>query len=529
MRGTSALSAALLLCGAVKAEQHNVLMIVSDDLRPDLGTYGGPAVTPHLDALAGSAGTVRFDRAYVQQAICCPSRTSFLLGRRPDTTKVWDLKTQFRDTPGGVNWSTLPQFFRKRGYVTAGLGKVFHPVPYEGHTDDIAGGSWSLPYYHAGKSADKGAPLSKTNCGVASEVNDDDEFSDGMVAQQAVATMRNLTSPFFLAVGFHRPHLPWIVPKKYFELYPDDKDIPLADYREAPKNYNVTGAQQWSWDPQSGPRHCQPLYNLTHPTPTLPEYGLVSDDTARHFRRSYWAAVSQTDRNVGVVLDELHALGLEDKTVIVFLGDHGWQLGDLGEFGKKTNFERATRAPLIFRDPKAFKAGTPAAATDSLVEFVDIMPTLIDLALGASAVPSVCPLDSTNTPECTEGRSLSGIMSNPGDAHAARSAVFMQYAACMHDEGVWHDGCGSPTEPRVMGYALRTRRYRYVEWVAFDKHATPPVPMWNNTLGSELYDHTDQDTVENVAEAVNLVAEETYKDVVQELAAMLRAGWRAAQ
>lgn len=359
----------LLLLLATTASAHaarrpNVLFIVSDDLRPEMGCYGGAAISPSIDALASSPGTVLFTRAYVQQAICCPSRSSFLLGRRPDTTRVWDLKTQFRES-GGKNWTTLPEYFRQRGYYTAGMGKVFHPVKWKGKKDDIAGGSWSAPYFHGqAGSEDSAHRLNETNCGLADADEDDEHYSDGKVRIHAVETLRSISAarrrrrrerqgrrgtghdhgrreqqdgqgrttvdlfdveegvdegladaassrrlpeqekgeedgaPFFLAVGFHRPHLPWVVPKQYFDLY-NNTTIALADHNTPPTDYNVTGAQTYSWDPQSGPRHCAPLYSQTHPVATLPEFGLVDDDSARHFRKSYYAAVSQMDTQVG--------------------------------------------------------------------------------------------------------------------------------------------------------------------------------------------------------------------------------------
>ena len=512
-------------------KKFNVLFIISDDLNTDLNSYGGPAITKSLDKFANSPGTIQFERAYVQQAICCPSRSSFLLGRRPDTTKVWDLKTQFRNTPGADKWETLPQFFRNKGYMTSGMGKIFHPLKYKNKSDDVAGGSWSKPYFHGIGGEDEKHKLSETNCGVASRVKDDILYTDGMVADHAVKTLRNAVEehpekPFFIAVGFHRPHLPWIVPNNYFELYPTDSDITLADYRNPPLHYNITGAQTFSWDPQSGPRHCQPLYNMTYPSPTLPEYGLIDDKTARHFRHSYWAAVSQMDRNVGVVLDELDHLGLSNTTVVLFAGDHGWQLGDLGEFGKKTNFERATRSPLLIRDPIAYQAGIPSSKTSALVEFVDIMPTLIDLAIGSEYVPKICPVNSSNIKSCTEGESLRSIMENPMKTKDIKSAVFMQYAYCMHDEKVWHDACANASDPHVMGYAMRTRRWRYIEWVKFDKITAQPI--WEELLGSELYDHTSKDTVENKAESVNVVMYPQHEVIIKELSKMLHEGWRGA-
>ena len=589
----------------------NVLLLIADDLRNELGVYGGAALTPALDALARKPGSVVFDRAYVQQAICCPTRSSFLTGRRPDTTRVWDLKTQFRDAPGAAGWKTLPQAFRDAGYETAGMGKVFHPVPWRNESDDVAGGSWSLPYFQPGRGEDNRYPLRATNCGVANAaVQDEARYTDGMTAAHAVATLRNLSSaakmdpkkakkPFFVAVGFHRPHLPWIVPQKYFDLYAN-RTIALADHRERPAHYNATGAMSYSWDPQSGPRHCLPLANATR----FPgEYDYVPDNVALHFRRSYYAAVSFFDHLAGTVLAELEALGLHKTTVVAVVGDHGWQLGDLGEFGKKTNFERATRAPLIVHDPVAgmrFSEGSsgsegskasgpvsddgpfspllprPATRSRALVEFVDLMPTLYELAVlrganGDSASPSVdkeplevakeknkeadapaparaptpapallsagiptCPPDSSHVALCTEGQSLVPILADPdGPAARARTAAFMQYAACMHDDGIWHDGCAADSEPRVMGYAIRTRRWRYVEWVHFEKgNATaPPTPRWDlPQLGSELYDHGADDpgiAVNNAAEAVNVVADPALASTVEELRRQLRAGWRA--
>lgn len=225
------------------------------------------------------------------------------------------------------------------------------------------------------------------------------------------------------------------------------------------------------------------------------------------------------DSMVGMVLNELEMLGLEQSTIVAFVGDHGWQLGDLGEFGKKTNFERATRAPLIIRDPA--NKNVPATSS-ALVEFVDLMPTLLELAMG-KVVPS-CPPDSANVALCTEGQSLVPIMADVVSAHDSRDAAFMQYAPCMHDEMIWHDACAADMEPRAMGYAIRTRRWRYVEWVRFDKSTHPPTPLWNQTLGTELYDHTDHDTVDNSAEAINLVSEPALQEIVGQLSKMLRKG-----
>ena len=358
---------------------------------------------------------------------------------------------------------------------------------------------------------------------------------DGMLATNAVQVLEQAASdatkrPFFVAVGVHRPHLPWNVPQKYFDLYPPGS-IKLADHNKPPLHYGA--ARNWSWDPQSGPRHCGVLRNMTHPNVTLPEFGLVPDALALQFRRAYYASVSFMDHNIGTVLSALTRLGFDQNTIVLFIGDHGWQLGDLGEFGKKTNFERATRAPLLIRTPPAAAGSTaaaiaaqPAASSDALVEFVDIMPTLIDLA--GLPVPTLCPVNSRNVTLCREGTSLKSVLKAPAASSDFKDAVFMQYAHCMHDEMVWHDGCNDPTEPKVMGYAVRTRRWRYIEWVPFDKNPFPPQPKWDGVLGRELYDHTDNDSVENAAEATNLADQDGMADVVAKLSKKLRAGWRNA-
>ena len=539
----------LLAAVAGAAARPSILMIVSDDLRPELGCYGGAAITPNLDAFAATAGTTLFDRAYVQQAICNPSRSSFLTGRRPDTTHVWDLHTHFRNVSTHRNWVTLPEMFLKAGYdPVAGMGKVFHPVrdPATHKIDDV-GYSWNRPYYHANMTLGSDMKECYTQ---RPESIPEALFGESMLAQHAVDTLLNISAararararagagagagpgaaptPFFVAVGFHRPHLPWDVPGKYYDMYPPAADIPLADHDTPPRNWGPT--KPWAWDPQSGPRHCGPLGPLNGTQTRLPEYGLVPDSLARKFRRGYYAAVSEMDHNVGRVLAALDASGLREETVVIFLGDHGWHLGDQGEFGKKTLFERATRIPLIVRDPAAAAAGRPAATTDALVEAVDLLPTLADAA--SLAVPPTCAAaDPGAAALCTEGTSLLPLLRGGGEV--GKSAVFMQYPHCMHDDMVWHDACldiFNASEPRVMGMGLRTRRWRYAEWGPFDHLSGTPTWFASGAapLGVELYDHTARDVVANAAESVNLApgANATLRAVMKGLALQLRAGWR---
>eukprot|EP00045_Choanoeca_perplexa_P005119 m.43612 g.43612 ORF g.43612 m.43612 type:complete len:528 (+) comp12941_c0_seq1:66-1649(+) len=503
----------------------NVLFLVSDDMRPEAAILGGKAITPNIDRLASLPGSLIFDRAYVQQAICCPTRSSFLTSRRPDSTKVWDLKTSWRQAGG--NFTTLPETFKNNGYWTVGMGKVFHP----GFKDD-APYSWSEPYFHA---TDGGISNNLSgNCFVPLQPPlKDSDLIDGKLALHAVDVLQQAQAqdkPFFVAVGLHRPHLPWNVLQKYYDLYPPSQ-IHLADHNQPPVNYGP--AQQWSWDPESGPRHCGYMRSMSKKSdPAIGEYGLVPDDLALKFRRAYYASVSATDANFGVVLDALNASGHANNTIIVLIGDHGWQLGDLGEFGKKTNFERATRAPFVMHVPpqlqdsfpKLFSGAFPKR-TDALVEFTDIMPTLVDLA-GLVSMP-LCPIQGKDIAYCTEGASLRPILQEPNNSSDFKEAVFMQYAHCMHDEMIWHDACADPAEPKVMGYAVRTRRWRYVEWVGFNKTTFPPTIHWDQLFGTELYDHTTDDTVGNVAESVNLQSQ--LPAVVAQLSALLHTGWRGVK
>lgn len=501
----------------------NFLFLVVDDMRPELGCYGASHMhTPNIDRLAASSGSVLFERAYVQQAICGPTRTSFLTGRRPDTTKTWDLFTYWR-TSGG-NFTTLPQMLKEAGWYTVGAGKVFHPsgdARAVGHLDDVPY-SWSGPYFHA---HDGGITnLSSCAWAVPADIANDTDLQDGKLAMWGVKTLQELSKrsdPWFMALGLHRPHLPWTAPAKYFSYY--DVNQTLADNRTHTKDWGP--AQKYAWDPQSGPRHCAPVKDMQ-----LSEMALLPDPVAQAFRRAYFASVSFTDANLGRVLDELDRTGMSNSTVVILLGDHGWQLGDLGEFGKKTNFEKATRTPLIIRDPRTPKVAVKSRA---LVELVDLMPTIADLA--GLTPPPLCPVDSHNVQLCTEGVSLLPLLTH-SEPHVFKPAVFMQYAACMHDEPAaacpsgktWHDACKKSTEPSIMGYVIRTSQYRYVEWVRFNQTGFPPTPLWNEILGRELYDHGTDKTDTNAAEAINLVNTEASKDIVAELSDQLHAGWRNA-
>ncbi|WP_435019746.1 sulfatase [Tundrisphaera sp. TA3] len=455
----------------------NVLFIAVDDFRPALGCVGDPhARTPNIDRLA-ARGTA-FSRAYCQQAVCSPSRSSLLTGRRPDSTRVFDLVTHFRAALPGV--VTLPQHFKQHGYSAQGVGKIFH----DGYDDPP---SWSVPHERTRganfgpegrklfadlreRARASGEEASRVR-GLPVEAPDvpDESLNDGWTASRAVEILKQRAgdpSPFFLAVGFIKPHLPFVAPRRYWDLY-DPARLPVADSPEPPRDAPA-------FAPQFGGELRQ--YH------GVPKQGPIPEDLARRLVHGYYAAASYMDAQVGRVLDALQQEGLADRTVVILWGDHGWHLGDHGMWCKHTNYERATRSALVMSVPGQKAAGR---ATDALVELVDIYPTLAE----------VCRLPA---PDGVEGHSFAPLLDDP--ARPWKAAAFSQYPRG-----------GKPTGP-LMGYAVRTDRYRYVEW---RKRGGAEV------VARELYDHrTDPDESENVADVA------ANKAIVADLAGRLAAGWR---
>jgi iduronate 2-sulfatase len=417
----------------------NVLFIAVDDLRPELGAYGARhIVSPNLDRLAAS-GTL-FERAYCQQAVCSPSRTSMLTGLRPDRTRVYDLETHFRTNVPDV--VTLPQHFRQQGYQTTALGKIYH-----GKLDDTL--SWSVPLRrpnipnHSYQLADnirlntlpgkQGRTYEAANA-------PDSVYEDAQTAQMAINQLRTWKNkPFFLAVGFLKPHLPFVAPKKYWDLY-DSTRITLPA-RQTP--------------PDGAPAYALPWGEIAtyH---NVPKQKPMPTDEARRLIHGYYACVSFVDVQIGRVLDELRRLGLDKNTIVVLWGDHGWKLGDYGYWCKHTNYELDTRAPLLIRVP-----GQPTRnRVPALVEFVDVYPTL-------------CAAAGLPTPGHVQGQSLLGFVR--GKQKTWDKPALSQY----------------PRQNK-MGYALRTDRYRYVRW---QNHQNPA-----QVEAVELYDHqTDPGETRNLA------------------------------
>jgi arylsulfatase A-like enzyme len=460
------------------AQRVNVLFIAVDDLRPQLGCYGDPiARTPNLDKLAASG--LLFNRAYCQQAVCSPSRSSLLTGRRPDTTKIYNLEDHFRDTIADV--VTLPQHFKGNGYHSQSFGKIYH-----GNLDDPA--SWSVPStpvlgppYGPKVMAEikkrqqamkeqgvTGKALAAGGKGPAWQAAnvEDNQLNDGATCDGAIKALNEIKDkPFFLAVGFIKPHLPFVAPRKYFDLY-DPATIKLPANRTAP-----AGAPELALTNFAELRTYQGTPKQDAP---------VTDEQARELIRGYYAATSYMDAQVGRLLAELDKLGLRDNTIIILWGDHGWHLGEQGLWCKHTNFENATRAALMISIPGSEKRGVK---TDALVEFVDIYPTL-------------CELAGLELPQGLEGTSFVPLIKDP--ARAWKTAAFSQYPRKGGE---------------VMGYTMRTDRYRYTEWQSKS----------GERIAAELYDHqTDPAETRNVAGAPEQAS------TVTELSAKLKAGWRAA-
>ncbi len=465
---------------AAQPERPNVLFIAVDDLRPELGCYGISRIkSPHIDRLA-QRGLV-FTRAYCQQAVCSPSRTSLLTGLRPDSTGVYDLETHFRDTvPSAI---TLPQHFKNNGYYAVGMGKIYH-----GGLDDAK--SWSEPHQRprismyqlpenqeliakkraaAKKKGLKGNPLSRNSRGPAVEDADvpDNAYPDGKLADMGVDAIERLArknQPFFLAVGFWKPHLPFNAPRRYWDLY-KRSEIPLAKNPFPPKDAPKLALTNWG-----------ELRNYHG----IPKKGILSEEQARLLIHGYSACVSYTDAQVGRLLDALDRLGIREKTIVILWGDHGWKLGEHGSWCKHTNFELDARSTLIVSPPGIKTAGR---STRALVEFVDIYPTL-------------CELAGLPLPRHLEGTSFAPLFRNPD--RPWETAAFSQYP-----------------RGKVMGYSMRTDRYRFTRW---QSRKNP-----DEVVAVELYDH-----LEDPAEDVNIAGRPENTGLVEKLSKQLRSGWRAA-
>ena len=498
-----------------KRDKPNILFIAVDDLKPILGCYGDKLVkTPNIDRLA-KHGTV-FIQNYCQQAVSGPTRASLMTGMRPDYTKVWDLKTKMRDVNPDI--LSLPQYLIQQGYSTQGIGKIYDPRCVDNELDAP---SWSIPYY---KKSDKyiskktGNPegqyqlpetkalfVKYTKEGEAKglkgkELTDyvakfikpsvecvdvpDNAYNDGanaLYAKDILAQLPRNGKPFFFAVGFSKPHLPFVAPKKYWDLYKRD-EMPVAPFQQKAKNgpeiaYH-TAAELFA-------------YSDIPPIASFSDQNVGLDlplDKQKELIHGYYAATSYMDAQVGILLNTLDSLGLSKNTIIILWGDHGWHLGDHNLWCKHTNFEQATHAPLLISAPwiKPSKTKSPS-------EFVDIFPTICDLA-------------GVGIPFHLDGKSQVAAMKNPETK--VKDFSVSQYPRSFNKLDTerlgWSDG-------QFMGYSIRTEKYRYTLWLKDSYRSYKPFSK-DLVVASELFDYEKDPN-----ETINVVGENNYAAVSKDM------------
>jgi iduronate 2-sulfatase len=453
------------LCGA---ERPNVLFIMADDFRPELASYGSPAITPNLDRLAKRS--VQFQRAYCQQAVCNPSRSSMLTGLRPDTLGLWNNGTHFRELKPDV--TTLPLWFKEHGYVTRDAGKIFHNwhtkekgdrrswsadefLYYENHGDDKPQIKGELPpnLAIANKEGTYGA-TARTECRDVP----DEAYYDGRVAAEAVRVLAEIKEkPFFLAVGFWKPHAPFNAPKKYWDLYDRAKVPPLNGARpEGAPDIAFHDSREILGPPDK-------------------QKPLTAEQIAE-MRHGYFANISYMDAQLGKVLDALERSGVAGNTIITFVGDHGYHIGEHQQWGKTSNFEYDAHVPFLISAPSIGKVGQ----TKSLAELLDLFPTLVEL----------CNLPK---PEGLEGDSLVPVLKDPGVS--VKAAAFTQ-----HPRPAYYDR-EPDKRPKAMGCSVRTANVRYTEWRDWTTGAV---------IARELYDtETDPAELRNALDDSSLKAART--------------------
>ena len=440
---------------AQDAEKTNVIMVVIDDLRTELGCYGVDAMhSPSIDRFAQKS--MLFNHAYAQYPVCNPSRSSFLSGLRPDEVGIISNTVPLRRVQ--PNLVTLPQLFRENGYFTAGIGKIFHlsvdhaderalfvdPLSWDYFFDALDGTT---------KTGRQGAGRNLTNGKIPwatwkAAAGEDADQPDGINNLEVLKVLEdNHERPFFIGYGIHKPHDPFIAPKKYFEFYPE-------------------GRTQLAEEPEGRSKRIK----MAIPNDRI--FAEFTDQERREFKRAYQAGVSFADAQVGKLMDRLDQLELWDSTIVIIMGDHGYHLGEHDWWNKVTVFEDGARAPMLIWVPDALGMGKP---TDSLMEFIDLYPTLVDYA-------GLAP------PHKLSGASLRPVLEDPNAS--VKEAAYTQVTR----------------GPKVMGRSVRTRRWRYTEW-GEGKH------------GVELYDHS-----KDSGEYYNLSANPEYAHVVSQMKQLLQGG-----
>jgi iduronate 2-sulfatase len=479
-------------CSCKSQTKKNVLLIIVDDLKPTLACYGNSQiVSPNFDKLASKS--VLFTNCHAQQAVCAPSRVSLMTGMRPDYTQVLDLKTKMRDK--NPNILTIPQHLKAEGYKTIGIGKVLHGAK---KNDPI---SWTRPFVteddleynkNHNRPAD-GQYQNKTTRKTLTSINNaskkiknirkelavrnarpateclelpDNAYVDGAVAAKSIDILKQLhkeETPFFMTVGFRKPHLPFVAPKKYWDLY-TRKNLKIAAYQKPAKGAPSYALQTWG-----------ELKGYSDIPKEINKNGVLNTDKQKELIHGYFACVSYIDTQLGKILNYLENSKLEKSTLVILVGDHGWHLGDHGVWNKHTNYEQATRTPLFIMHPE----GKKALKNSSPTELLDLFPT-------------ICDYLQIKKPNKLHGTSLEPIVS--GEIKSVKNAALSQYP--RHNK---------------MGYALRTNRYRYIEWRegSYKKNKTY---VRGKIVSTELYDY-EKDPLEKT----NLTKSDTYTNLKNEL------------
>lgn len=452
--------------------EYNVLFIAVDDMRTELNCYGASHIhSPNIDRLA--SGGVRFTQAFVQQSICMASRASLMTGYRPERHGIYTGEPVQDLVPGVI---TMNRLFEQNGYSVSGFGKIYHygqdqreqfGEEFMDPTDKWAGRGYYTDEAIEQMKYNESHPVKGRNHpdrGPAFEAADvpDSGYIDGYNTEYALRKLRQYKeegNPFFLAMGFHKPHLPFCAPKKYWDMYPIES-IQQPEITEPPENSNMYTLRDFG--------ELRNYYGMPKNRPDR-----MGADTTLILRRGYYACVSYVDALIGKLLDELEALELDENTIIILWGDHGYKLGDYGNWCKWTNMDIDTRVPLIINVPR----GKKNVKSDALVELLDMYPTLAEL----------CGLE---IPEHVEGRSLVPLLNDP-EAEWAESVT-----------SVWPH-YRTDYDKTVMGYAVKTERYNYVEWIQLKS---------GEVLERELYDHQ-----KDPQETLNVIDKPEYAEKILEL------------
>ena len=485
----------------------NVLFMPVDDFRPEIfaGYSQSHMITPNIDKLVKES--LVFQRAYCQQAVCIPSRNSFMTGRRPDTTKVLDQTTtlgnhDFRVT--GPDWISLPEHFKKSGFTALGGGKTYHQ-DHPPNWDEPKSWSQDLPYFPFSPTP---CPDGGTWCPLPEDKYPDSYHYDWQLANHTISVLKyvkNKGDPWFVAAGFRRPHAPWKFPQRFWDMY-DDVAIPAVLHRGRILN-----------SPDLAYKKKNVRYNNTVYSPMPDPYPLNITQLAR---RAYMGSVSWVDSQIGQVLDTLDTLGLTKDTLVVLFGDHGYHLGEGDSWYKQTNWELATRIPLIIRAP--WKPESQGKNSYALVESVDLYRTIAEL-VGAPK-----PGDDI------EGKSFAPLFDNP-DLSAEEAATlknttaaaYSQFPRCIHNKSAEWDsnGCEKSKDiPIYMGYSIRTPEWRYTAWMSFD-YKSLKADWSKDPHAVELYDHRgdpDTENDHNQSEVENVASLSQNSDVVQQLQKQLK-------